>query len=63
MSKDEGLESNAIELADLFCRQRKSLILNIFRKVKTNNDKLAMKVSKKLLAEKYSWLESDIIND
>ena len=48
-------------LADLFCRMAKARIRQKFRETVCNQDALKKSVARKILDEKYSWLESDII--
>ena len=52
---------NCVELADLFCRSAKARISTLFWENHHNHDKRTIRVSKKLLAGKYEWLENEII--
>ena len=61
LAKEGGEKENAVELADLFCRMARKQIESSFKNNNSNYDKQSIAVSKKLLAKKYAWLESDII--
>ena len=56
----EGKE-NAVQLADLFCREAKKRIEEAFRSDQCNHDRKKIAVAKKLLAKEYQWLENDIV--
>lgn len=56
-------KENSLELADMFCREAKVRIKGRFKEVCHNHDKLSNSIAKKLLADEYEWLESDIIKD
>jgi len=57
--KDQS--ANAVELADLFCREARQRVEAAFCNGKVNQDRQKMKVARKLLAKGYLWLESGII--
>lgn len=54
-------KTNAVELADLFCREAKKRIEDAFRNGQDNNDRKKITVARKLLAKEYQWLENDIV--
>lgn len=54
-------KSNSVDLADLFCREARKRIDNLYRDSRKNNDKKNVQISKKLLAQDYLWLENDIV--
>jgi alkylation response protein AidB-like acyl-CoA dehydrogenase len=54
-------KGNAIELADLFCRQARRRIRKNFKDVGSNDDGLSNSLAKKILAGEFEWLEDDII--
>ena len=54
-------KKNSVELADLFCRQARDRVKILFKESCHNHDKLSSAIAKKLLADKYDWLENDII--
>ncbi len=59
-SPGEG-EKNAIELADLFCRQARARMEQFFKNISQNCDRESRRVTKQLLNGDFAWLESDII--
>lgn len=62
MSKGED-KKNSAKLANLFCRIGTDRVKNRFRELRRNHDKLSVSVSKDVLADAYTWLESDIIDE
>ncbi len=60
LHKDKQKE-NAVDLADLFCRQARGRIEKIFNDLKHNSDRPNNKVTKRLLTGAYEWLETDIV--
>ncbi len=54
-------QSNAAELAELFCRQAHERIETNFRDESSFVDRLGVRVAKKVLKNEFSWLETDII--
>ncbi|MDO8734422.1 MAG: hypothetical protein Q7K21_04620, partial [Elusimicrobiota bacterium] len=52
---------DALDLADLFCRQSKLRISRLFCDISRNQDKKSVSIAKKILAGKFEWLENDII--
>jgi len=54
-------KENAIELADLFCRDAKIRIETLLKENTNNNDRQNLSVAKKLLKDEFLWLENDII--
>jgi alkylation response protein AidB-like acyl-CoA dehydrogenase len=54
-------EKNALEIADLFCREARTRIDQNFRTLFDNPDELAYKVVQKLMKGDYEWLEGDLV--
>lgn len=54
-------KENALELADLFCRQARGRVEKQFRALFRNSDAKAYRLAQDVLAGKYAWLENDII--
>jgi alkylation response protein AidB-like acyl-CoA dehydrogenase len=52
---------NAIELADLFCREARTRIDQNFRTLFDNHDDLAYKVVQHFLKGEYEWLEGELV--
>ncbi|HVE71872.1 MAG TPA: acyl-CoA dehydrogenase, partial [Thermoanaerobaculia bacterium] len=52
---------NALELADLFCREARTRIDQNFRTLFDNHDELAYKVVQKFMKGEYEWLEGDLV--
>ncbi|MCK5013282.1 MAG: acyl-CoA dehydrogenase family protein [Candidatus Omnitrophica bacterium] len=59
--KSGGGKDNALDLADLYCLEARKQIESFFKDSCRNHDKESLSVSKKLMADKYEWLENDII--
>ncbi|MCB9772345.1 MAG: acyl-CoA dehydrogenase family protein [Candidatus Omnitrophica bacterium] len=59
--KDGKSSSNAVELADLFCREARQRIEGSFEENHTNHDRKHIQVSHQLMKDGYTWLETDII--
>jgi alkylation response protein AidB-like acyl-CoA dehydrogenase len=55
-------QANAVELADLFCRDARRRIETNFNRNAHNHDRQHIQVSHQLMQEKYSWLETDILS-
>jgi hypothetical protein len=54
-------ETNALELADLFCREARTRIDQNFRTLFDNYDELAYKVVMNLMKGQYEWLEGHLV--
>jgi alkylation response protein AidB-like acyl-CoA dehydrogenase len=54
-------EKNALELADLFCREARTRIDQNFRTLFDNYDELAYKVVMNLMKGQYDWLEGHLV--
>jgi alkylation response protein AidB-like acyl-CoA dehydrogenase len=52
---------NALELADLFCREARTRIDQNFRTLFDNHDELAYKVVQKMMKGEYEWLEGHLV--
>jgi hypothetical protein len=53
--------TNALELADLYCHAARKRILNVYADTQENHDAQTLRVSKKVLAKEFEWLENEII--
>jgi alkylation response protein AidB-like acyl-CoA dehydrogenase len=54
-------DATPIELADLFCRQARMKVENLFEAIRANADTDAYRVARHVLDERYAWLEHGII--
>ena len=54
-------KDNALDLADLYCRNARQYIQQQFSESRSNHDAVSLKVAKKVMAKDYAWLENDII--
>jgi hypothetical protein len=54
-------EKNALELADLFCREARTRIDQNFRVLFDNADELAYKVVQKIMKGEFEWLEGSLV--
>jgi alkylation response protein AidB-like acyl-CoA dehydrogenase len=54
-------DKNALVLADLFCRGAEKRVKRLFRDTFSNHDVMTYRVAQDVLAGKYSWLESGIV--
>jgi alkylation response protein AidB-like acyl-CoA dehydrogenase len=54
-------ERTPLQLADVFCRQARMKVENLFEALRANADTAAYRVASDVLAEKYAWLEQGII--
>jgi alkylation response protein AidB-like acyl-CoA dehydrogenase len=52
---------NALELADLFCREARTRIDQNFRTLFDNHDELAYKVVQKMMKGEFEWLEGTLV--
>ena len=52
----------AVELADLFCRNARRRVQESFRRVGDNDDTLGYKVARDVLESKLTWLEHGVFN-
>ena len=55
-------DKNALELADLFCREARVRVEQNFRTLFDNHDDLAYKVVQNLMKGQYEWLEGDLVD-
>jgi hypothetical protein len=60
MAKRQG-RKEAVELADLFCRESRHRIAQHFRDFFGPNDKQLYKVSQRVLKGEHAWLEAGIV--
>jgi alkylation response protein AidB-like acyl-CoA dehydrogenase len=61
LAKKGGDTKNAMDLADLFCREARMRIETNFRYLFTDHDEAAYKVVSKLLKGEYEWFEGDLV--
>jgi hypothetical protein len=54
-------DKNAVVLADLFCRESKLRIADLFRDLYGKNDGMLYKTAQRVMAGEFAWLESGII--
>jgi alkylation response protein AidB-like acyl-CoA dehydrogenase len=54
-------DKNALELADLFCREARTRVDQNFRTLFDNHDELAYKVVQQFLKGEYEWLEGSLV--
>lgn len=54
-------ESNARELADLFCRQARRRLMNLHQAVYCNDDRATYRTARKILDGDFPWLEKNIM--
>ena len=54
-------EKNALELADLFCREARVRIDQTFRTLFDNHDDLQYKVVQRMMKGEYEWLEGSLV--
>lgn len=54
-------QKNAIDLANSFCHESRKRIEITFHEGCCNQDKLNLKVAKKILAKEFDWMETEII--
>lgn len=59
--KNDSKKDNAVELADLYCNMAKDKIAQWFKEDGNNHDRQGIKISKKVLADEFEWMENDII--
>ncbi len=56
------LADQAVELADLFCRQARSRADRLFADLRSNDDDRAYGLAQKLLDGRYTWVEEGIVD-
>jgi hypothetical protein len=61
MLADQG-ESNAVELADLFCRQARLRVDALFAALWANADKRNSGAARQVLSGEFSWLEAGVLD-
>lgn len=54
-------DDGPLQVADLFCRQARGRVDKQFRHLFANSDGFAYKLAQDVLANRYTWLENDII--
>lgn len=54
-------DKNALELADLFCREARVRVDQVFRTLFDNHDDLQYKVVQKMMKGEYEWLEGSLV--
>lgn len=61
LAKKGGDQKNAMDLADVFCREARMRIESNFRYLFTDHDEAAYKLVTKLLKGEYEWFEGDLV--
>ncbi|HXG58445.1 MAG TPA: acyl-CoA dehydrogenase family protein, partial [Thermoanaerobaculia bacterium] len=61
LAKKGGEKRNAIDLADLFCREARQRIEYNFENLFTSTDEKAYRVASRLLDGEYRWFEGDLV--
>jgi alkylation response protein AidB-like acyl-CoA dehydrogenase len=61
LAKKGGDQKNAIELADVFCREARMRIETNFRYLFTDHDDAAYKLVLKILKGEYDWVKGDLV--
>ncbi len=61
LMKDKSGPANALDLADVFCRDARQRIEAKFKVNKNNHDRKHVRVSRELMKDNYKWLENDIV--
>ncbi len=59
--KNHPDKTNALDLADLFCREARKRINLHFQEERSNTDRQTISVARKLMAKEFEWLENEII--
>ena len=54
--------SEAFELADLFCRQSRLRVERLFEALWSNTDSADVRIARRVLKDRYSWLEEGILD-
>lgn len=58
---EKGGDDGPLELADLFCKQARKRVKGHFQSLYSKDDRVSYDLAQKVLEEKYTWLENDII--
>ena len=61
LAKKGGDQKNAMDLADVFCREARMRIEANFQNLFTDHDDAAYKVVLNLLKGQYEWFEGDLV--
>jgi Acyl-CoA dehydrogenase, C-terminal domain len=61
-SSDPAQGDAAYELADLFCRQSRLRVADLFRRLWTNTDDADRKLTERLLGGRYVWAEAGVLD-
>jgi alkylation response protein AidB-like acyl-CoA dehydrogenase len=59
--RKRAAEPNALELADLFCRQSRRKVERLFEAIRANDDPEAYRLARGVLDQRFGWLERGII--
>jgi len=57
-----GVPENVRELADLFCRDARRRVEQLFRGIADHDDALSYDVAREVLDQRYDWLEQGIVD-
>jgi alkylation response protein AidB-like acyl-CoA dehydrogenase len=61
LAKKDGVEKNAVDLADVFCREARMRIEQNFTNLFTDTDEAAYKLVSKFLKGAYDWAQGDLV--
>ena len=61
--KNETDGSNAIDLADYYCREAKLRIKQLFSEIRRNNDKQTVALNDQYMDGQFEWLEDEILTE
>ena len=61
MLRNNSSDRSPFELADLFCRQSRQRVEELFRRAHQNQDRQAFQISQAFLDDQYIWLEQGIV--
>ena len=61
LAEKGGQQANAVEMADLFCRDAKVRIEKNFETMFDNHDAFAYRQAQKLLRGDYDWMQGDLV--
>jgi len=61
LAKKGGDQKNAVDLADVFCREARMRVETNFRYLFTDHDDAAYKLVSKILKGEYDWFKGDLV--
>ena len=60
--KQHPADTSPVRLADVFCRQSRMKVENLFEAIRSNADPEAYRLAREVLDSKYAWLERGIVD-